>query len=201
VSVAVDIALRPRNRLFAALDLPEELRLELAARAAGLAAELGGRAVPAQNLHLTLAFLGEVPAERGAEAVAALEAALPPAPPMRVRLGGLAARPPRARARLLAAELVEETGELEALGLRVQRALAALGLSAEPRGRFWPHVTIARFSRPASVGRPTWADDERQFDVSRATIYDSLLSSGGPPHYEPVWRVDLLIPEALTPSA
>jgi 2'-5' RNA ligase len=201
VSVAVDVALRPKNRLFAALDLPEELRAELAARAAGLVADLGGRAVPAPNLHLTLAFLGQVPPERGAEAVAALASALPPAPAMRVRVGGLTVRPGRSRARLLAAELVEETGELEALGLRAQRALAALGLCADARERFWPHVTIVRFSRPPALGRLSWAGDERQFDVSRAALYDSLLSSGGPPRYEPVWRVDLMTPEALTPSA
>jgi RNA 2',3'-cyclic 3'-phosphodiesterase len=204
VTVVVDVALKPRNRLFAALDLPEELREELAARAGALAAELGGRAVPAANLHLTLAFLGQVRAERGAAVVGALrEALLPPTalPPLRVRLGPLTPRPSRGRARLLAADLIEPSGELEALGLRVQRAFAELGFAVDVRERFWPHVTVVRFARPAAVGRPAWADDERQFDVSRATIYDSLLSPGGPPRYEALWRADLAIPQAITHSA
>jgi len=198
----VDAALRPRNRLFAALDLPEGLRGELASRAAALADALGGRAVPAANLHLTLAFLGNVPPERGSAVVEALREALPALPgPLRVRLGPLTPRPSRGRARLLAADLVEPTGELEALGLRVQHALAALGFAVDVRERFWAHVTVVRFSKPVAAGRQAWPEDERQFDVSRATLYDSLLSPGGPPRYEPLWRGDLAIPEAITHSA
>src|SRR5207253_9539637 len=122
----------------AALDLPAELREELAARAERVATALGGRAVPPQNLHLTLAFLGQVPVERGAAVVEALREALPPSPaPLRVRLGPLRPRPSRGRARLLAADLVEPAGELEALGSRVQLALAALGFAVEVRERFW----------------------------------------------------------------
>ncbi|MDX6646067.1 MAG: 2,3-cyclic 3-phosphodiesterase [Miltoncostaeaceae bacterium] len=200
--VAVDVALKPRNRLFAALDLPQDLRDELAGRAVEVAAALGGRAVPAANLHLTLAFLGQVPVERGAAVLEALqESLLPSPPPLRVRLGPLTPRPSRGRARLLAAGLAEPSGELEALGLRVQRALAGLGFAVEVRERFWPHVTVVRFPRPLAVGSPVWPEDERQFDVSRATLYDSLLSSGGPPRYEALWRAELAIPQAITQSA
>ncbi len=51
-------------RLFFAL-WPDALSCpRLGTRAAELAAEAGGRAVPAANIHVTLAFLGEVDAER-----------------------------------------------------------------------------------------------------------------------------------------
>ena len=98
-------------------------------------------------------------------------------------------------------DLVEPSGELEALGLRVQRALAAHGFAVEVRERFWAHVTVVRFSRAVAVGPLSWPDDERQFDVSRATLYDSLLSQGGPPRYEALWRADLAIPQVITHSA
>jgi RNA 2',3'-cyclic 3'-phosphodiesterase len=54
-------------RLFYAL-LPENgVRLALANLARDVARETGGRAARAENLHLTLAFLGNVPQERIAE--------------------------------------------------------------------------------------------------------------------------------------
>ncbi len=65
------------RRLFVALEPPEAVRRRLAAiqaelqRAAGRAAD-EVRWVPAENVHLTLQFLGAVPSER----VEAIEAAL-----------------------------------------------------------------------------------------------------------------------------
>jgi len=55
-------------RLFFALWPDHALRARLAALAAGLAARSRGKAVPAAKIHMTLAFLGEVPAERLAAA-------------------------------------------------------------------------------------------------------------------------------------
>ncbi len=51
-------------RLFFALWPDAPSRPRLAAKAAELACECGGRAVPEANIHLTLAFLGEVDAAR-----------------------------------------------------------------------------------------------------------------------------------------
>ena len=51
-------------RLFFALWPGERLRRELEALAVGLAQRAQGKAVPAAKVHMTLAFLGEVPAAR-----------------------------------------------------------------------------------------------------------------------------------------
>ena len=61
----------PRHRLFFALDPPPTVRRRIAALQAGLDVE--GRPVPAQNFHVTLAFLGMQPPEviPAASAVAA----------------------------------------------------------------------------------------------------------------------------------
>jgi RNA 2',3'-cyclic 3'-phosphodiesterase len=50
-------------RLFFALWPGDAVRQQLADTAASIAARTGGRVVPAVNLHLTLAFLGEIAAE------------------------------------------------------------------------------------------------------------------------------------------
>jgi RNA 2',3'-cyclic 3'-phosphodiesterase len=47
-------------RLFFALAPDTALRASLGERGRAMARQIGGRAVPAGNLHLTLAFLGEV---------------------------------------------------------------------------------------------------------------------------------------------
>ncbi len=66
-------------RLFFALWPASAARDELAALGERLAAEAGGRAVPAQKIHLTLAFLGEV-SEAKARLAAGVAATLKSAP-------------------------------------------------------------------------------------------------------------------------
>ncbi|MGZ5046084.1 MAG: RNA 2',3'-cyclic phosphodiesterase [Usitatibacter sp.] len=61
-------------RLFFALWPGERVRGELSRVADSLASGAGGRAVPAAKIHLTLAFLGEVPPERVGAALAAAAA-------------------------------------------------------------------------------------------------------------------------------
>lgn len=75
-----------RHRLFFALDPPPDVRRRIADLQRGLAVE--GRAVPAQNFHVTLAFLGMQPPEviPAACAVAA-GLALPPCDVVFDRLG------------------------------------------------------------------------------------------------------------------
>ncbi len=176
-------ALRPDNRLFVALELPPDQRRALAERGRLLAAELGGRPVPEANLHLTLAFLGRVPPERGDALLAALGEALSgPAP--RLEVIGTAAFPRAARATVAGVELRDPTGGLEALHARVGRAVqAAAGIPPEARP-LRPHVTLVRFRRPARVEPAASADRERAFDCSRCALYDSHQVTGGPPRYQ-----------------
>ena len=59
------------RRLFFALWPDEALRRATVAATGRVLAAAGGRAVPSDNLHVTLAFLGNVPEERVAAAIAA----------------------------------------------------------------------------------------------------------------------------------
>jgi RNA 2',3'-cyclic 3'-phosphodiesterase len=125
-------------RAFIALDLPEALADALARLQAGLTV---GRALPEENLHLTLAFLGEIsePQARDvAEALALLRLA-----PVELVLGGLDLFGGRNAASLV----ITARGEgLEHLHDKVAHAVRAAGVALERR-RFRPHVTLARLPR------------------------------------------------------
>ncbi|MEW6581832.1 MAG: RNA 2',3'-cyclic phosphodiesterase [Actinomycetota bacterium] len=179
---------RHRDRLFVAFDLPGALRDELARAGRDLAARCGGRAVPAQNLHATVAFLGDVPAARVPDVAEALAAG--DGPPAPVCVGALRARPSASRARLVTVDLDDPYGALAARWAPLAQAVrAAAGLDADPRPP-WPHVTVVRLRRPARVDvRTGWYAPEQMFDLSRVTLYRSHLSHEGAPRYEPLAAV------------
>lgn len=125
-------------RAFVALDLPEALTDPLTRLQAGLRV---GRPVAEENLHLTLAFLGELPEHRLddlAEGLALLRLS-----PVELSLGGLDLFGPALAA------LARGEG-LEALQARVLRAVREAGQPLE-RSRFRPHVTIARLPQTPSA--------------------------------------------------
>ena len=181
---------RPANRLFAAADLPPDARAHLAARAAEVAARGGGRPVTRERLHVTLDFIGRVDPPRWPALAEAVAQALA-GPPLRVGLGPLRARPRLSRARLVAQELIDPDGALAEWILRVRAAVDA-ALERPPDGSApWPHVTLVRLRRAARVDLPTATDEEHVFDISRAALYDSHQSPGGPSRYRELIAVEL----------
>ncbi len=124
-------------RLFVALPLPDAARRRLADLAHGLP---GARWIPAENYHLTLAFVGEVDLARAEALAEELAAVVHPA--VEVRLSGLGIAGDAHRARTLWMEAAR-TPPLAELQARVVRACRAAGCPPEAR-RFAPHVTLAR---------------------------------------------------------
>ena len=125
-------------RIFFALWPDGPARAALAGIGRRLAAEAGGRAVPAANLHLTLAFLGEVPDDRVVAALAvaagvrgsAFDLALDRTGTFRragVSWAGPSAMPPG----------------LVRLQSALETALRAAGFALDARP-FAPHLTLAR---------------------------------------------------------
>ncbi len=131
---------KDKMRSFIAVDLPEELREALVA----LQREIPvGRIMDPETLHLTLAFLGDVPERVLAEIGEELEAIR--AAPLRLRVSGLGTFGEPVPFVLWAR--VEPTSELERLQAAVRRAPERAGLRLQ-RERFRPHVTLARFRHP-----------------------------------------------------
>lgn len=168
-------------RLFTAIALPADLRDRLAGLAGGFP---GGRRVAAENLHLTLAFIGQVPSARLAdidEALAEVRGA-----PFDLSLDGVGHFGTARKVRVLWAG-VETNPALAALQARVCKALRALRLDMEARA-YSPHVTLARFRAPPPPKRlGPWLEANGLFRagpvrVESFALYSSILTGDGA-HY------------------
>jgi len=184
----------PRARLFAALDLPADVRASLAAwgHAAAGAAGDALRAVPEANLHLTLAFLGAREEEQ-AEAIGALVTGCAE-PAGTLSLGDALWLPPR-RPGVLAIAVDEEEGG-DTLGFLQRAVVEALvaGAALRPETRpFCAHVTVARVRarrrlRPREVALS--APPRATFRPPSLSLYRSRTGPGGA-RYEPLARASL----------
>lgn len=170
-------------RLFVALDLPSEVRSALAV--AGDPSVW--RPVPAENLHVTLAFLGSR-AESDVGVVAGALEGLPAVGEMVV--DGVLLLPPR-RPRVMAVRLSDPTGAAARVQALVSARLVSAGVY-EPERREWlPHVTVARARGRGGVGReggPLPSVAALRFVPAAVTLYRSRLARGGSV-YEPLARV------------
>lgn len=172
-------------RLFAALDIPGAVRAGLAAWGDRELTDPALRPVAAENLHMTLCFLGRTDASRvdeASEAIAAL-----PVEPVPVRLSPRPAGRPRSRPAVWALEADAPAGTT--LHGLLSAALAKAGLY-EPCDRpFWAHLTVARTRpergkgrRPRRVEKPPGelpAELSEPFDAVRVSLYRSDLRSDG----------------------
>jgi 2'-5' RNA ligase len=177
-----------RVRLFAALELPPEALAALEAFRDRAADPEVWRPLPAESLHVTLAFLGATDPELVEPLGGALRAASGPAP--RLRLGGALLLPPR-RARVLCVALDDLDEELGALQDRVSAGLAATGAYAPEVRPFRPHVTVGRLRRGVAAPRVVDVVPEPvAFHGSALTLFASRLSPGGA-RYEALVRMPL----------
>jgi 2'-5' RNA ligase len=172
-------------RLFVALELPAQVRAALAAWAAA-AAPAAMRRAPAENLHVTLAFLGaRAPAD--AEAVAALLGGLARPLGSLVVEGPLWLPPRRPGVLAIALRAGPTLAELHA---DLVAALAgAIGFEAEQRA-LRPHVTVARARREARL-RAVELDPPPpalRFEPEALVLYRSRTGAGGS-RYEALARV------------
>ena len=152
-----------------------------------------GRPVPEENLHLTLAFLGDAP-EAALEDLHGMLQALRAAP-VEICFTALDSFTEMDRGLVFAA--VERTAALQALHDRVAGLCRVAGLEL-PRQRFRPHVTLMRANRrPDGPARDRLAallgprPDVPGFTARALTLYQSTLTPRGALH-EPLASYPLM---------
>ncbi len=160
-------------RLFVALDLPQPLRARLALLAGGVP---GARWISAENYHLTLRFIGEIPGYRAEEADLALSALH--APGFSLTLAGVGTFEKAGRPAALWVG-VERNPALDHLQAKVETALQRVGFAAERR-RFMPHVSLARLDNPPGEKLAAFLQSHNLFrappvPIAHFTLFSSRL--------------------------
>jgi 2'-5' RNA ligase len=175
------------KRLFVALDLPEDLACYLAGLDPGIE---GLRWTPAERLHLTLCFLGNVDEETQVRLMELL--ANVACEPFLLRLKGCGCFAKHGGL-VLWTGVEDPSNALSALHHQVSNAVRVAGLDPGP-SRLHPHLTIARARRgkPAMVRDFLDAHARREFGefmVTGFTLYSSVLKPEGPSyHVECRWN-------------
>ena len=175
-------------RLFTAI-YPPSPALDVIVRVQeGLRAELGHeivRWISRPNLHLTLQFMGETPAELLGMVKECMGIPGEPAKAVPLVLGGVGAFPNAVRARTLWVGVEDTSGQLAAVQARVREALRQSGVPLDNRP-FRPHLTIGYVRR-----RATRTDQKRVAEV---------LRNLSPKHFAFAVREMSLVESALTPN-
>jgi 2'-5' RNA ligase len=164
-------------RIFVALALEHEDRERLAAFAGeALRDQRGLRLVPADNLHVTVVFCGQVPETRVSEVEAAMREELAPALPLTLRsrevrtLGGVVA---------LVQSLTGLEGREDEVAAPLRRRLVRAGLAPDERRPWLPHVTLARAERGRRPPRLQLSAPPGDVSPSGAAVYTTVPMRGG----------------------
>jgi 2'-5' RNA ligase len=131
-----------------------------------------------EQMHVTLAFLADVPERCVEDLVDGLSRAAAKRAAFETRIAGGGAFPTAADARILWADLEldeHERTELDRLAAGARSAAGRAGIAVDG-GRFRPHVTVARLRLPRDVGKwvslldgyegPPWCADRIELVAS-----------------------------------
>ncbi len=170
-------------RLFVAIEIPEDVRQNLARVLREFRAmSPEAKWVRPENMHLTLKFLGEIDAAKLND-VQAILAAIRSPHSVALEFRGVGFFPNVKRPRVFWAG-VESSANLSMIAAQIDHALHTLSFPLEDRP-FTPHLTLARFSQPslaialqtaASVDPPCWFGS---FSASQFHLIESRLKSAG----------------------
>ena len=170
-------------RLFVAIEIPKEVR----AAVASLLNEFRALSpqtkwVRAENMHLTLKFLGETDAAKLSEVKSAL-VSIHSTQPVMLQFRGLSFFPYAKGPRVFWAS-IQSTSDLASLAGEIDNAMHKLGFPLESRP-FVPHLTLARFNEPRQAAALRNAVVEKasrsigSFSAREFHLIESKLKSTG----------------------
>lgn len=180
------------QRLFIGLELPQIILQQLSALGEAIP---GARWQSAQQLHLTLCFIGNADAELTGQINSHMNALETAAFSLSLQGMGYFGPARKPRALWLGAK---PAASLVGLQKEVEDDLSAVGLAPDARP-YQPHVTLARFSRNSPEPSPGTVEgflarheDYRSpvFEVACASLFRSTPGPAGS-HYEVIERFNL----------
>jgi 2'-5' RNA ligase len=140
------------------------------------------RVVAAEQVHLTLQFVGEVRVNHVDEIGESVERSVAGIERFELTPLMLATLPERGAPRLVAAMTDAPPGLVE-MHRRLAHRLAG-HVRARGKERFTPHLTLCRFAHGAKADRVAKALDEPGFVVERVLLMRSVLGARGAVHRE-----------------
>jgi len=144
--------------------------------------------VSADNLHVTLKFLGQMPAEQVPEIATIMQDAADGETAFTARIVGLGAFPRPERPSVVWAGLDKADGLIR-IADRLEQRLTPLGFLRERRP-FHPHLTLARVRRkpPAELANLLQDRQTTEFGSANVETIQLFLSEPGPtgPQYRPL---------------
>ncbi len=166
-------------RLFIAIRPPEPVRTQLISLMGGVE---GARWQNAEQLHLTLRFIGDVDSRTEDDVIGALDSIRSAA--FTIAVSGIGTFDRKGKIDTLWAGATP-AAPLAALHKKLDRAVSAYGLPAEQRA-YVPHITLARFSR-VGTGLPEFfamngALSSPPFVIDQFALFESTIGKQGP-HY------------------
>jgi 2'-5' RNA ligase len=191
-------------RLFLAVDPPPSAVRDLTRALAPLRDAPGApRWTTPDRWHVTLQFLGEVPAPVAGPLQDAVAPAVAAAPPMSLQVAGAGRFGSRRRPAVCWAGLAGDVGELTALADRLGAAVRTVGIRTEDRP-FRAHLTLGRW-RPGQPADPALPDRLAGYrgpawPVTEVVLWRSRL--GPTPSYERLaaWPVTTRTPSGPASS-
>ena len=185
--MARDRASRPEAkpiRLFAAVEIPEEIRGALADAVTPVRERFPkARWVPIQNQHVTVKFLGSTYPRLVDWVTATVGEVASRHAPFTTRVEGLGAFPNARRARVLWAGLDDRGSAFGRLAADLDEVLSK-EFTPEKRA-FTSHLTVARFEPPVVVDPDEIAFERDAFEIDRIVLFRSHVRRPAPV-YEPI---------------
>jgi len=177
-------------RAFIAVTLPLEVRHFLTGlqRKVRQAADVPVKWVETENLHLTLAFLGNVDEAKRQDISKVLHTAASSVRPLTMKVTGLGVFPNPRRPRIVWAGLAGDVPQLQRLQRAIVDGLGPLGFPLDGKP-FRPHLTLGRVRDSASVVQSQAleravtglaATGEQSFSVADVHLIKSQLTGSGP---------------------
>jgi 2'-5' RNA ligase len=176
----------PRTRTFIAVEIGDDIRDNAVALQQALA-KTGATVkwVEAQNLHVSLLFLGEVDDRELPSVCRAVKEVAATEPPFPLRVSGVGAFPTPRRPKILWAGVTDGADPLRRLYDKLEAKLLDLGCYRKEERGYTPHLTLGRVRSDADgftlakelPKRLAW--DGGQTVVDEVLVFGSVLEKDG----------------------